>query len=113
MDVGVALADGAYASNHATAVEGRVADVLTAIPLKLIRQDEIASCDNLPLGPNLRVVLLLRFGAKHRSQPFAFGCGSHAISSRPALQINVKQLKSVPALFWIIFPMRTDLFQHV
>jgi hypothetical protein len=59
--------------------EGRVANVLTAIPLKLISQDKIASCDALPLDPDLRVALQLRFGAKHRGQPSAFGSGSHAI----------------------------------
>jgi hypothetical protein len=61
--------------------KGSVTNVLAAIPLKLISQIKIASCDVLPLGPDLRVTLQLRFGAKHRGQPSAFGSGSHAISS--------------------------------
>jgi hypothetical protein len=59
--------------------EGRVANVLRAIPLKLISQNKIAACDALPLGPDRRIALPIRFGVKHRGQPSAFGSDSHAI----------------------------------
>src|SRR5262245_37418420 len=59
--------------------EGDAANILTAIPLKFICQNKIASCDALPLGPDLRVTLQLCFGAKHRGQPSAFGSRSHAL----------------------------------
>jgi hypothetical protein len=78
--------------------EGRVTDVLRAIPLKLISQNKIASCDALPLGPNLRISFPIRFGVKHRGQPSAFGSDSHAIPQPYACPANnVKPLQSVPA----------------
>jgi hypothetical protein len=83
------LRSGRFFVDVANLWEVRVANVLTAIPLKLTSQRKIASCDVLPLRPDFRVALQLRFGPKHRGQPCAFGSRSHAIpqpTSLPARQ---------------------------
>jgi hypothetical protein len=63
--------------NVANSCEGRVANVFTAIPLKLIGQYEIAPSYILPLGPCLRVAFSVRFHAKHCGHSSAFSSRSH------------------------------------
>src|SRR4029453_11785731 len=75
--------------------EGRVTDVLRAIPLKLISQNKIASCDALPLGPDLRIALPIRFGVKHRGQPSAFGSRSHAIPQPVGLSCKQREAVTI------------------
>ena len=82
--------------------------VLTPVPLKLISQNKIASCDVLPLGPDFRVVPPIRFGAKHRGQPFAFGSGSYAIPQSYACPAKERAAVTISSR---VYRARRDLDQ--